>query len=166
MKPLRLKHQPVKPSIRRRVRVLGLLGLCWLFGAAGITVSPEAASQAPDGYQIIAHEKNPAGAASREFLADVFLKRASRWESSQSAQPVDQRSDSRVRRAFSLSVLKRPVTAVRSYWTQRIFSGRDVPPPELGSDEAVGRFVASHPGAVGYVASGPTPPGTKRLEIR
>lgn len=157
---------PVVPRPRRRLRVLALLGLCVLGGAAGITVAPEAASQAPDGYQIIAHEKNPASAASREFLADVFLKRASRWESSQNAVPVDQRSDSRVRRAFSLAVLKRPVTAVRSYWTQRIFSGRDVPPPELGSDDAVARFVASHPGAVGYISAGPTPAGTKRLNVR
>lgn len=155
-----------RPSNRRRRSVLALLGLCLSCGVAGLTVSPHAASQAPDGYQIIAHEKNPAGAASREFLTDVFLKRASRWESSQNALPVDQRSDSRVRRAFSLSVLKRPVTAVRSYWTQRIFSGRDIPPPELGSDEAVARFVASHPGAVGYIAAGPTPAGTKRLDVR
>jgi ABC-type phosphate transport system substrate-binding protein len=146
--------------------VLALLGLCWLCAAASLTLSLDAASQAPDGYQIIAHEKNPANTASREFLADVFLKRASRWESSQNALPVDQRMDSRVRKTFSLGVLKRPVTAVRSYWTQRIFSGRDVPPPELGSDEAVGRFVASHPGAVGYISSGPTPAGTKRLEVR
>lgn len=161
-----LQRAHVMPSNRPSVRALALWGLCWLCGVTGLTVSADAASPAPDGFQIIAHEKNPAGAASREFLADVFLKRASRWESSQNAVPVDQRADSRVRRAFSLGVLKRPVTAVRSYWTQRIFSGRDVPPPELGSDEAVARFVASHPGAVGYVAAGPTPAGTKRLEIR
>lgn len=166
MKPFRPPQTAVSPSARRRLRVLALLGSCVLWAAAGVTVSLDAASQAADGYQIIANERNPASAASREFLADVFLKRAGRWDSSQSAFPVDQRSDSRVRRAFSLSVLKRPVSAVRSYWTQRIFSGRDVPPPELGSDDAVIRFVASHPGAVGYISTGPIPAGTKRLEVR
>jgi len=161
-----LQRAHVMPSTRRRRSVLALLGLGVLCGLAGLTLAHDAASQAPDGYQIIAHEKNPDGAASREFLADVFLKRASRWESSQNALPVDQRADSRVRRAFSLGVLKRPVTAVRSYWTQRIFSGRDIPPPEVASDEAVARFVATHPGAVGYIAAGPIPAGTKRLAIR
>jgi len=62
----------------------------------------------------------------------------------ETALPVDLRSDSSVRRKFSESVLKRSVAAIRSYWQQRIFSGREVPPPELDSDAAVLRYVAKY----------------------
>jgi hypothetical protein len=41
---------------------------------------------------------------------------------------------------------------VKNYWQQRIFSGRDLPPPELDSDEAVVSYVLSHRGALGYVS--------------
>jgi ABC-type phosphate transport system substrate-binding protein len=137
-----------------------------MWGLAGLTLAPRAASQGAAGYQVIVNTKNSLGEARREVLADIFLKRATRWDTSESAAPVDLRPDSPARKAFSKGVLGRSVAAVRSYWTQRIFSGRDVPPPELPSEEAVGKFVATHPGAVGYIGPGPLPPGTKRLEIR
>jgi ABC-type phosphate transport system substrate-binding protein len=130
-----------------------------------LTLAPSAASQGAAGYQVIVNTKNSHGEARRELIADIFLKRATRWDTSESALPVDLRLDSPVRKAFSQGVLGRSVAAVRSYWTQRIFSGRDVPPPELPSDEAVGKFVATHPGAVGYIGPGPVPTGTKRLEV-
>jgi len=41
---------------------------------------------------------------------------------------------------------------VRSYWQQRIFSGRGVPPPEVDSDADVVRFVLKYRGSVGYVS--------------
>jgi ABC-type phosphate transport system substrate-binding protein len=123
-------------------------------------------SDAVEGYQIVVNAKNSSTSVSREFLSDVFLKRATSWESSDHATPVDLPAASPVRRAFSRQVLGRSVAAVRAYWTQRIFSGRDVPPPELQSEDAVLRYVASHPGAVGYVSSGITFPGTKPLAVR
>jgi ABC-type phosphate transport system substrate-binding protein len=35
-----------------------------------------------------------------------------------------------------------------------VFSGKDVPPPEKGTDADVVAFVKSNPGAIGYVAAG------------
>jgi ABC-type phosphate transport system substrate-binding protein len=126
-----------------------------------------AETTAPGDFRVIVNVHNPAGSAAREFLADVFLKRASRWESGEPARPVDLRPDSGARRAFSLGILKRPVAAVRRYWQQRIFSGRDVPPPELDSDESVTRYVATHAGAIGYVSfSVQLGDGVKVLSVR
>ena len=79
---------------------------------------------------------------------------------------VDLRVDNASRRQFSEEVLKRSVGAVRSYWQQRIFSGRDVPPPELESDEAVIAFVAKNPAAVGYVSGTAKLAGVRELAIR
>src|SRR5580692_7151585 len=100
-------------------------------------------------FVVIVNHRNPTSSASYEFLTDVFLKKATRWDGGESIRPVDQNADSSVRRAFSAIVLKRSVGVVRAYWQQRIFSGRDVPPPEVDSDEAVVRYVSKYAGGVG-----------------
>ena len=63
-------------------------------------------------------------------------------------------------------MLRRPLAAVRAYWQQRIFSGRDVPPPELDTDQQVIDYVMRYAGAIGYV-SGTTPlDGPRVVTIR
>jgi len=88
----------------------------------------------------------------RKFLADAFLKKTTRWDDGELIRPVDQVPDSPVRRKFSEDVVKRSVAAVRSYWQQVIFTGRGVPPPEVGGDDEVVRYVLKYSGAVGYVS--------------
>jgi ABC-type phosphate transport system substrate-binding protein len=101
---------------------------------------------------VIVNVANPTGRASRGFVSDAFLKKTTRWPDDVVIRPVDQPEDSQVRRRFSDEVLKRSVAAVKSYWQQIVFTGRDLPPPELGSDADVVTFVTKHPGAIGYVA--------------
>lgn len=103
-------------------------------------------------FRVIVNADNPAAAVEREFLADAFLKRVSRWPAGETIEPVDLRSDSPVRAQFSVVVLRRSVAAVRSYWQQRIFAGRGVPPPEVDSDSAAIHYVKKHRGGVGYVS--------------
>jgi len=136
-------------SRRTRRTLLAELGL----SALGLVIASPARAESA-AFVIVVHPSNGAGSASRDFLADAFLKRTTRWPDGEAISPVDLRADSPVRKAFSESVLKRSVAAVRSYWQQRIFSGRGVPPPELDGDEAVLRYVLSRPGAVGYVSAG------------
>jgi ABC-type phosphate transport system substrate-binding protein len=142
-----------------------VVGAVLLLAIAAGAESIAAAATSAD-YQVIVHPTNALTAVDRAFLADAFLKKASHWPDGEALAPVDQRPDSGVRKAFSLDVLKRSVGAVRSYWTQRIFSGRDIPPPELDSDAKVVQFVASRPGAVGYVGAGTDTKGTKPLVLR
>jgi ABC-type phosphate transport system substrate-binding protein len=111
-----------------------------------------AAPSAPD-FRLIVNLQNPVSSASREFVAGAFLKKKTRWRDGTLIRPVDQRFDASVRRRFSQSVLKRSIAAIRNYWQQKIFAGRDVPPPELDSDDAVIRYVAEHPGAIGYISA-------------
>jgi hypothetical protein len=123
------------------------------------------AEQAP-AFLIVVNVRNPEPSVTREFLADAFLKKTTRWPSGEPLRPVDQRYDSSVRSSFSEGVLLRSAAAIRSYWQQRIFSGRGVPPPELETDADVLRYVQQNPGAVGYV-SGRTAPGeVKVLTVR
>jgi hypothetical protein len=134
---------------RARIALVVLFGMAAALAVAGVGV---AVAAAPAGFRVVAHAQNPLASVEREFLADAFLKKAIRWPSGDTIQPVDLRGDAPVRERFTEDVLRRSVAAVRSYWQQRIFTGRGVPPPELESDAAVIQYVQAHPGAVGYVS--------------
>ncbi len=134
-----------------------LFVLCLALG----TVPPVLAGDAPE-FRVITHASRPEASVTHEFLADAFLKNVTRWPGDEAIRPVDQRADSAVRRHFSDGVLRRSVQAVKTYWQQRIFSGRGVPPPELESDEAVVHYVEAHPGALGYI-SGNVPAGKAKV---
>src|SRR3954464_3016814 len=134
----------------RRALLWSLLGLCTFGGQlAHADSTPE--------FRVLVHPENSSTSLSRDFVTDVFLKRATRWQDGEAVHPVDQRADAFVRRSFSDSVLRRSVSAVKRYWQQRIFSGRDLPPPELDGDEAIIAYVLKHRGAIGYVSASAKP---------
>jgi hypothetical protein len=110
------------------------------------------ADESHPGFRVVSHLDNATGPVERQFLADAFLKKATTWPDGQIILPIDLRYGTAVRHRFSEQVLRRSAAAIRSYWQQRIFTGRGVPPPELESDAAVLRYVQSHRGAVGYVS--------------
>jgi hypothetical protein len=66
-------------------------------------------------------------------------------------QPVNLDSSHPLRRFFSRSVLRSTPEELENYWRNLYFNGV-LPPFVLGSEEAVLRFVASTPGAIGYVS--------------
>ena len=138
------------------------LGLVLGFGAS---VRVADASDAAE-LKIIIHPSNSARAVDKGFLSDAFLKKVTRWPSGETIRPLDQRPDTAVRRSFSRGILKRTVAAVRSYWQQRIFSGRDVPPPELDSDASVIAYVERTPGAVGYVSGDAKLGSSRELQVQ
>lgn len=142
----------------RRRAVLAAGGL-WLIGSSR-------ADGAEPAFRVVVHASNALRTAPDSWVADLFLKKVTRWPEGETVRAVDQRPTSDVRRAFSEAVLRRSVGAVRSYWQQRIFSGRDVPPPEVDSDDAVLGFVAKYPGAVGYVSGATKFAGVRELLLK
>jgi len=150
------------PGELGRRRLLRLL-LAVVASALG---APHVAGADDSGLRIVIHPSNPLSAASRDFVTDAFLKKTTSWQHGGAILAVDLRPDNAVRRRFCLSVLKRSVGAVRSYWQQRIFSGRDVPPPELDSEDGVVAYVAKYPGGIGYVSAATKLTGVKELLIR
>lgn len=117
-------------------------------------------------FLVIVHPQLKGSTLDRSTVAEAFLKKRIRWDDGEAIHPVDLPSQSPVREKFSPAVLKRSVAAVRSYWQQRIFSGRGVPPPEVASDEAVVRYVATHTGGIGYVSSQAKLKGVRIVELR
>jgi len=148
----------------RTARFVSLLVLGLFMGLGSSSRVADASDTAE--LKVIVHPNNPARSVETSFLADAFLKKVTRWPSGETIRPLDQRSDTAVRRGFSRTILKRTVAAVRSYWQQRIFSGRDVPPPELDSDASVVAYVERTPGAVGYVTSGAKLGSSRELQVQ
>ena len=116
-------------------------------------------------YQVIVHPNHASDTVGRLFLQDAFLKKITIWPRGEVIHPADLTPNSPVRRQFTEDVLKRSVDAVKSYWQQRIFSGREVPPPEFGTDDVVVSYVLKHDGAVGYVSANADLKGSKVLTI-
>lgn len=117
-------------------------------------------------YRVVVNAANPQASVDRRFLADAFLKKVTRWGAGEAIRPVDQRPESVSRQRFSDDVLGRSVAAVKSYWAQLVFSGRDLPPPELDGDDEVVRYVAKHAGAVGYVSASASVETVKVIVVR
>jgi len=118
------------------------------------------------GYKVIIHPSNDRGSIAKKELAQVFLKKVPKWESGTPVVPVDLQEKSAVRATFTNEVHGKSVSAVKSYWQQQIFSGRDVPPVEKVSDAEVLAFVKTNPGAIGYVSESADLGGVKVLQVR
>jgi ABC-type phosphate transport system substrate-binding protein len=121
-------------------------------GVLGVVSSLFAAEHAPAFVVIVNPQMPQLSGLDRRFLANAFLKKAKEWPDGEAIHPVDLPQTSSTRERFSEEVLHRSTRAVKAYWQQQIFSGRDVPPPELESDEAVVAYVLAHRGAIGYVS--------------
>jgi ABC-type phosphate transport system substrate-binding protein len=88
---------------------------------------------------------------SREGLALIFSRKKRFWENDQRIQPVNLVASHPLRRSFSQQIFGRSPEELEDYWRAQYFHG-DLPPYALASEEAVIRFVATTPGAIGYVS--------------
>jgi ABC-type phosphate transport system substrate-binding protein len=124
------------------------------------------AAAAPAGFVVVVHAGNATPPLTREQLQRLFLRKVTRWPGGAPALPTDLPADSPVRAAFSRQVLARSVASVRAYWQDRIFSGRDVPPPEQPDETEAIAYVSAHPAAVAYVGPGtPLPSDVRPLPV-
>ena len=124
---------------------------------------PEARGQ--NGFRIIVNKANPVDSMSRDEISALFLKKKTRWEDGERVLPLDQSHNSSVRSRFSKHVHRKSVSAIKNYWQQQIFAGRDVPPPEKATDGQVVAYVESNPGAIGYVTADTNLSSVKVLTI-
>jgi hypothetical protein len=99
---------------------------------------------------VVTHPGVAASAAQGRNLADVFRRKLLVDARGNRLVPVNLPGRDPLRRAFSSAVLGRQPEDMESYWNERYFHGIS-PPPVVASVEAVLRFVAATPGAVGYV---------------
>jgi len=140
------------PRFERRFERMAVLlaAVLWLSAHSARAAEP---------FVVIVNAANPVTSVSAGQLGGIFLKKVTQWSGGLPAQPVDLGTDSALRESFSRQVHHKGTAAVKAYWQQMIFSGREVPPPEKASAREVIAFVSTNRGGVGYVPVG-TPLGS------
>jgi ABC-type phosphate transport system substrate-binding protein len=141
------------------MRALVIIGLFTIIvGLAGAAVADDT------GYKVIVNRDNPTVAIDRNFLRNAYLKKATTWNHGQTIRPIDLRSP--VRPTFTREILNKTPAQLRSFWSQQIFSGKGVAPPEVDTARAVIAYVAAHPGAVGYIPANVDPGATRVVGVK
>jgi len=130
--------------------------------AAGVAL-PASAS---DGYKLVVNQRNPASTLSRSEVARIFLKKVTNWPDGLAVVAIDQERTAAVRAQFSSDVLGKDADAISAHWQVLVFSGRDVPPKILKSDDDVLNFVRANAGAIGYVSPSAPLSGVKVVDIQ
>lgn len=135
--------------------------------ALGLAVALAPGSRAgTDDYKIIVHPENPARVIDRGFLREVYLRKATDWPGIGPVRPVDLAKRFAVRERFAHEVLKKTAAQLKVYWSQQIFSGKGVPPPEADSTAAAVAFVLANPGAIAYLPADADPGKAKVIRVQ
>ncbi len=137
---------------------LGTILVC----AAVALATPAAAEES---FKVVVNASNGVSSLTRQQVSQLFLKKTTRWPSGQTVQVVEP-SNERVRLSFCKEVHGKSLAAVRAYWNQLIFAGREVPPIEKSDDDAVVSFVRSTPGGIGFVSVEAGTQGVKVVPVR
>lgn len=129
--------------MRRRLLALGLAPL---LGSGG----PHAAEGTGTLAVIVAAGELPLALGTTE-LAQLY-RRQRQFAAGRRLQPVNLPAQHPLRRWFSQQLLGASPQEMEGYWRDLYFDGV-TPPFVLASEEAVIRFVAATPGAIGYVCA-------------
>jgi len=140
----------VRPA-RHWLRRLANPARAVLLACAAMAV-PAGTARAADGRLavIISANAAPTGGLSLEELGQIY-RRKQQFLGSARVQPINLPAQHPLRRFFSQQVLHKTPEDLEDYWRDQYFNGVS-PPFVLASEEAMIRFVASTPGAVGYVS--------------
>jgi ABC-type phosphate transport system substrate-binding protein len=138
------------------VSVLALLPLVW---------ASMPAAHAP-GFVVVVNSSNSVSTLSLTELQRMFRKQTRMWPHGETVVPVDWDATSEIRQEFSKRVLNRSVREMGEYWVQQSITQGLAPPTTLKSARAILRFVASVPGAIGYVPALDVDDTVKRIEVK
>lgn len=125
-----------------------------LIVAAALLAAASAPAQAE--VTVIVHAGNGAS-LDDEAIANLFLGQAKTFPGGVEAVPVNQKDSAAATGDFAGRYLKKTPAQLRAFWAKQVFTGAGRPPKELDGDEAVIKFVASTPGAIGYIEGKPGP---------
>ena len=118
-----------------------------------------------DHFRVIVNPDNPVTSVDRDFLRDVYLKKATEWSGGETVRPVDLSSRFHIREVFTHEVVRKTASQLKNYWNQQIFSGKGIPPVEADSTAEVINYVLANPGAVGYLPADVDPGRAKVVKV-
>jgi ABC-type phosphate transport system substrate-binding protein len=104
-----------------------------------------------DPIAVIVHPERRAD-LSIDDVAQIYLRRKRFWSDGSPVVPLNLSSTDPLRQRFSRVVLRQDAQRLAEYWNRQYFYGV-FPPATLASAEAMRRYVAADPNAIGYVPS-------------
>ena len=111
---------------------------------------------------VIVNSSNTLQALTLDDINRIFLKKTKRFENGVNAEPIALAEGTKQRNAFNQKILQRDEQQLKYYWSRKMFSGGDRPPPTVASENDVITVVAEKPGGIGYVT---TPPKDSRVKV-
>lgn len=111
---------------------------------------------------VIVNSSNAMQTITVDEINRIFLKKTKRFDNGSNAEPIAQAEGSKPRAAFNQKILQRDEQQLKYYWSRKMFSGGDRPPPAVNSEADVITVVAEKPGGIGYVT---VPPKDSRVKV-
>lgn len=118
------------------------------------------------GFVIVVNRDNPVVSLSLPELQRMYRKQTRMWPHGEPVVPVDRDATSEIRQEFSEKVLNRTVREMGEFWVQQSITQGLTPPTSLKSSRAILRFIASVPGAIGYVPAAEMDDTVKRVDVK
>jgi len=114
---------------------------------------------------VIAHPGVAQGQIASGDLNEIFLGKKKTWENGEKLVPAMLESGA-CHESFVKTFVKKTASQFSTFWKQAIFTGQGIPPKTIKSEAEMVSFVASTPGAIGYISSSTAHEGVKVLEIK
>lgn len=114
---------------------------------------------------IIANKGNTLDSITADQVERIYMLKTRRFDNGVNVEPIAQSDGSRARELFNRKVLNRTEQQLRYYWSRRMFSGGERPPPAGLNDADVETYVADHQGGIGYLTAAPKDENVKILMV-
>ena len=131
---------------------LGALGTLAVLAAMVGSPPADALGSEPAIAVVVGKGITPVSSLSPTLIEGIYARKRRLWDDRSPILAVNLPAAHPLRRRFSLWIFRRTPEEMQHYWSDEYFQGV-VPPPVLGSEEAVLRFVSATPGAIGYVSA-------------
>lgn len=122
-----------------------------LFFCAALLLFDTGIAAADDALAVIVHPSRRV-ALDRDEIERIYLKKRRYWDDGAAIIPINREGGSAIRAQFTTLLFGVRGQHLNEYWNRRYFQGI-LPPITLLSDEAVKRYVARDPNAIGYISA-------------
>ena len=126
------------------MRILILIGLL-LVGGSALAMAPVS------GDVVVIVNKGNDNQVDKALVVKIYMGEMKTWGTGGAIAAMDLPEDSSVRATFSSRILGKTVSTMKSLWSEYAFSGKAVPPKQLGSDEDIKKIVSRNKNAIGYI---------------
>ncbi|HXN07907.1 MAG TPA: hypothetical protein VN944_12690 [Nitrospiria bacterium] len=120
----------------------------------------------PDQIIVIVSNQSAIKQLTKTDLRNIYLGETKEWDDGSPVQPLDLGEGNQIRGMFCQIYLKKSLSSLKYYWVEKVFTGRGAPPLVLESEQKIKEFIASHPGAIGYIRLKHLDSTVRRIDVR